>query len=1143
VLPGRKIYYAAILVLSIHFSATSQFYTGSQMEFGKNRVQYTPFNWTYYDFTAYRVYFYMGGDKVAGYVGSRAKEIINELSAVMDYQLQNSIDFILYNKESEYAQSNIGLGTDDQYNTGGMNKIVGHKVILYFEGDHQKLDEQIRLGVAQVLFNEMMYGGSFSNVIRSSTLLNIPPWFEQGFVYYAAKGWDAQTDNHVRDGIESGRYKKFNHLTGMDATYAGMSIWNYIAQTYGETVIPNLLYLTRTSRSVESAFVFVLGSSLKSLSADWLSYYNAQYKKEKTAEILPKTSPILPKPKAARTYYQLHASPDGRYVVYSTNELGQMKVWLYDFQTHKRKRILKQGHKINRIIDYSYPLTAWHPTSQLFSIILEEKGKLMLYTYTLADKKLESRRIVNFSKILDFSYSDDGTKFAMSAVQDGQSDIYVFTAASNAFEQITKDVYDDLNPRFIDHSNKIIFSSNRPDDTLRNGGDYHKMQRHHDIFEYDYAGHSNVLRQITNTPDADETYPMGYSGDYVSYLSNASGVVNRYIAHVDSTISFVDTAAHYRYVVHSYPITDYARNIVEQDAPNGLRNITQIIFYKGKYLMYRDTLSTYVGSYIPTTPANTTYMAAQLMNEKRKQRNDSLAAIAKKDTTTILIKYPPVVTAPNVVATTPAPDTSKKKTDSLKNSSGNQPVDINDYSFDNDKPQIKVTVINAVTPTVVQQQPKPATPARDTVKHDSNSGRRHVLEKNDYHVSFSPDFVLAQLDDTYLNLAYQPYTGGGAPLYTNSGLNAFFRVGMSDLFEDYRIDGGVRLSFDLANNEYYLSYEDLSKRLDKQLLLHRVANSYDIDLPSGISTGDVLKTFTYDVNYTIKWPFSEVARIEGTAGMRADKYVVKSSDIPSLEFPDEISLTPNAEIAYVYDATIPVELNINYGFRGKIFAQYYRNMGGAPDWNQGLSSANIYILGADARYYQKISRDLIWANRIAGGTSFGQEKLLYYLGGVDGWISPQFNNNINISQTETYAYQTLATPLRGFDQNIRNGSNFVVFNSELRFPIFHYLLNRPIKSDFFNNFQIIGFFDAGSAWTGLSPYSNENSLNETVVGAKGNPITVILSTQQDPFVEGFGGGLRTRILGYYVRLDDAWGINNGVINTSPVTYISFSLDF
>ena len=41
----------------------SQFYYGSQLEFGKNRLQYQSFNWTYFDFERFRVYLYEGGQE------------------------------------------------------------------------------------------------------------------------------------------------------------------------------------------------------------------------------------------------------------------------------------------------------------------------------------------------------------------------------------------------------------------------------------------------------------------------------------------------------------------------------------------------------------------------------------------------------------------------------------------------------------------------------------------------------------------------------------------------------------------------------------------------------------------------------------------------------------------------------------------------------------------------------------------------------------------------------------------------------------------------------------------------------------------------------------------------------------------------
>lgn len=63
-------------------------------------------------------------------------------------------------------------------------------------------------------------------------------------------------------------------------------------------------------------------------------------------------------------------------------------------------------------------------------------------------------------------------------------------------------------------------------------------------------------------------------------------------------------------------------------------------------------------------------------------------------------------------------------------------------------------------------------------------------------------------------------------------------------------------------------------------------------------------------------------------------------------------------------------------------------------------------------------------------------------------MRPRFDTKINIINPAQYQFQTLATNMRGFNQNIRNGNNFIVLNSELRVPIFKYLLKSPLKTEF-----------------------------------------------------------------------------------------------
>ena len=164
------------------------------------------------------------------------------------------------------------------------------------------------------------------------------------------------------------------------------------------------------------------------------------------------------------------------------------------------------------------------------------------------------------------------------------------------------------------------------------------------------------------------------------------------------------------------------------------------------------------------------------------------------------------------------------------------------------------------------------------------------------------------------------------------------------------------------------------------------------------------------------------------------------------------------------------------------------------------------------------------------------------MGGVDNWFAPRFDNSTNIATDQNYAYQTIATPMRGFYQNVRNGNSFLVANSEIRFPIFKYLYKRPIRSDFIQNFQILAFGDIGTAWTGYSPYSSDNSLNTKIIGNTQTPYLITLNTQHNPLVGGYGWGLRSRIFGYFIRLDRAWGVQDGIV-LKPLWYLSFTLDF
>ena len=222
------------------------------MNFGKNRVQYNEFVWSYYRHEAFDVYFNEDGINLAGYTADYARKAIDEVEDFFNHRLDSRILFIVYNRLSDFRQSNIGLITgQDDYNIGGTTTLSQNKAFLYFEGDFNKYDEQITAAVARVIINKLLYGNELLDNFTNSTLMNMPDWYLEGLIAYISKRWDIETENRVKDGVVNGNYEKFNRLTCDDALYAGHSFWKYVADNYGQSVIPSLIYMTSISNIAE----------------------------------------------------------------------------------------------------------------------------------------------------------------------------------------------------------------------------------------------------------------------------------------------------------------------------------------------------------------------------------------------------------------------------------------------------------------------------------------------------------------------------------------------------------------------------------------------------------------------------------------------------------------------------------------------------------------------------------------------------------------------------------------------------------------------------------------------------------------------------------------------------------------------------
>lgn len=1050
------------------------------MTFGKNRVQYNNFYWSFYRYDKFDTYFNQDGEAIAKFTGEYASQEILKLEEKLNHTLNNRLIFLVYNKFSDFKQSNIGLVTGkDDHNTGGVTKIRNNKVCLYFQGDHQEYLKQMREVISETIVMEMLYGNGLTENFANSSMINLPEWYIKGLISFLSEEWSLEIENRVKDGIVNNRFKKFNRLAGDDAIYAGHSFWKYINDYYGNTVITDIVYLTRANKGINNAILKVLGLPFKDIVKQWLEYYNDYFSEENLLvnDTLSAHS-ILYKTKPSIYYSQVKVSPNGEQLAYVSNELGQVKVWIYNSLIDKSERIFKSGHKIKQINDFTYPVIEWHPSGNFLSMIIEKNGGLKLIHYTIENKELTERNLLYFDKILDFSYSDDGSKMVFSAVKNSLTDIYVFDIASSTSNQITKDFADDFHPRFINNSNKIIFTSNRLIDTISTKDTSFSQQ--FDLYIYDYQNSNPILSRLTNSFLQNETSPFEIKEKEYYYLNNKNGITNFFYGKYDSTISYIDTSIHYRYFLQEKPITNFSKNINEHHLSRNKDSYAYTKFDNGKYSIYNLSLSKeFLGSDLNLQNTKFQELRINTYSEEDSLNKSTLNFKSQIDSAQIFSKE-------------------------------DNYVDINHYKFEIEKSYFSYKYDSLKSDISIPQKPSPKIQV--------------------YQRTFFTDHVVSQVDFGFINSTYQAFTGGA--VYFNPGLNALIKFGAFDLLEDYKIIAGVRFSADFNSNEYLISLENLKKKIDEHYIYHR--QSFE-----NITEDFISKTQTNQLFYIRTLPYSQVTALKGTVSMRQDKQIYLSIDRNSLQEPNNNKYWGGLKLEYIFDNTISKGSNLYNGTRFKIFGEYYNRIDSLKP--------NLFVLGVDFRHYQKIHRDLIFASRFAASTSFGHNKLIYYLGGVDNWTNfsqqtPTFIpfDEIPINEDVKYAYQAVATNLRGFPQNIRNGNSFAIINTELRLPIVKYFSNYPINSPFWSNLQIISFFDIGTAWSGLSPYSNENAYDKDVI--ERGPITITLDTERDPIVAGYGFGLRVMLFNYIARFDWAWGIENQ--HTTPrIFYFSLGLDF
>lgn len=1094
----------------------------SNVEFGKNRVQYQKFKWKYYQTDNFNTYFSQDGLGLGKYVAQVAEAELNSIEDFVEYGLQRRINIVVYNNFDEMQQSNIGLGVDWQ-NTGGVTKLVNNKMLLYFDGNHDNLKRQIRQGIAKVLVDNLLFGDDLGEFAANQALLDLPQWLIDGYVSYAAENWSPSLDDDLRGVMLAGTYTNFYHFAFEKPLLAGHGFWKYIADKYGKTKVTYFFYLARIYRNLNNASQKIAKKKFKEVLKDFMNEVPQNYYKDlRTRRNNPKGQLSVSEVIGKKDFIRFNANPVPRSFTYALVEYKQgiySVVLMENFVN--RKVLVKFGSRTREDEkNPNYPILAWDGKGSRLAVLYSHEGKLKFFVYDVVNRlKIDKQELTMFDQVQDMKYMLDANTLVMSAIRSGQTDIYVYKIDKQSFEQVTNDVYDDLDPSFVAFPNKtgIIFSSNRPSATAPTSEDSIPHNRFN-IFLVDNWNKSEFkqLSQLSALRYGNARFPSQYNTSHFTFVSDENGVNNRYagffrteragldtlifigdevlrnpaIAEVDSvlkewsktdidSVGFVSITNDSSYV---FPLTNYQSSLLETRVAGDNQQVSEVVKLGDVKLLYRLKVDEALLKRRNITARPTEYVK-KLMEEEKKAQNRTTSYVA------------------------PQSDSAKKSDDFFQT------------EFSNEKKDTSATKLGQVVESNIS-----------TVEPVLRKAKVYEYRPPKYFT----DYVVSGFNNTVLTInKFQPYAGGAGPVYLSNGnsFNGMIRMGTSDLMEDYKFTGGIRLASNLVDNDVFFNFTNQRKRLDWGVTYFRSSNR--VSFGNTIYTGKEYETYYL---FNMRYPLDRIRSLRASVGPRFNRVVVDAIDDVSLEQPDLKSTYGQLSLEYVYDNSINPATNIWKGLRYKIYTDLFTQLSDVND----TEGKFLFNVGFDARHYLEIYRNCIWAVRAAGDFSWGEQKVIYYLGGVDNWFGPKFNNANQPDPNVNYTYQSLAVNLRGFPQNVSNGNNAFVINSEVRLPVFATLFNKPINNAFLRNFQLVQFFDLGAAWTG-SPLDIERP--NVIYAEPGNPVSIRLKAGGiGPFAGGYGFGARSTLLGYFLRVDAAWEMN-GFFKGKPMWYFAMGFDF
>ncbi len=511
-------------------------YTFGQVYFGKNKVQYTKFDWQVMTTEHFKIYFYTAEKEVASIAARSAEDSYRLLAQKFNHEVLKKIPLIIYSSPSFFSQTNVISGMLPE-SVGGFTEFLKGRVVVPFHGSYYDFDHVIRHELVHVF---TLSKRKHVTERRTRVKSPFPPlWFTEGLAECWSKDWDTEADMITKDMILNDMFFPIDKLYIIRGSFymykLGESICRFIESAYGPDKITKIFENWYKGDSFDDIITVTLGENLSQVSKKWEYFLKKKYYPELDSLDLPD----MKSERISKDGYNVKGVPirydDGSgesdWVVYKANRYGYAGIYMKPLNGSKKTKTLLKGesssefeslHLLRSGIDvYDNNFVAFSSKS---------KENDVLYIYDIAKSKVTRRyEMDSLVAVRSPRFSHDGRQIVFSGVRkNGYTDLYLLNLADSSYAALTDDYYYDIDPVFTIDDMSIVFSSDRG----KKG-----QEGIHNLFNLNIQ--TSEISQITFGSFKDMSPEVSNNGIY--FASNRCGTYNLFLLNKENEIKQLST--------------------------------------------------------------------------------------------------------------------------------------------------------------------------------------------------------------------------------------------------------------------------------------------------------------------------------------------------------------------------------------------------------------------------------------------------------------------------------------------------------------------------------------------------------------------------------------------------------------------------